>query len=124
MFPKMSKLFAGFILLALVIVSAGQAMAQKHMMGGASKMTRAQKLPVAISAAPAQIGRHATVMDATDMSKAKQLRCGTNGWICYAMILGNSKEAMCLDKQWQNWAEAYIGKTEPKIHWFRRSEEQ
>ena len=116
MFPKTSQLFAGFALLALLVLSAGQGMAQKkHTMGAASKMTRAQKLAFAMSAAPPEIGRRATIMDATDMSKPKQLRAGTNGWICYAMMLGNNKEAMCLDKQWQNWAEAYLGKTEPKI---------
>src|SRR5205807_1751539 len=79
------------------------------------KMTRAQKLAFAMSAAPPEIARHATVMDMTDMSKPKQLRAGTNGWICYAMILGTNNEAMCLDKQWQNWAAAWMNKTEPKI---------
>src|SRR5712692_5723026 len=116
MFMKTPRLVFSFTLLALVVVCAGQTMAQKkHTMGAASKMTRAQKLAFAMSAAPPEIGRRATIMDATDMSKPKQLRAGTNGWICYAMMLGNNKEAMCLDKQWQNWAEAYLGKTEPKI---------
>jgi len=116
MFPKTSQLFAGFALLALLVLSAGQAMAQKkHTMGAASKMTRAQKLAFGMSAAPPEIARHATVMDMTDMSKPKQLRAGTNGWICYAMILGTNNEAMCLDKQWQNWAAAWMSKTEPKI---------
>jgi len=116
MFSKTSQLFAGFTLLLLVVVSAGQAMAQKkHGMGGASKMTRAQKLAFAMSALVPEIARHATVMDMTDMSKPKQLRAGTNGWICYAMILGTNNEAMCLDKQWQNWAAAWMNKTEPKI---------
>src|SRR6266702_4741203 len=116
MFMKTPRLVSGFTLLALLVVCAGQTMAQKkHPMGTASKMTRAQKLAFAMSAAPPEIGRHATVMDATDMSKPKQLRAGNNGWICYAMMLGTNKEAMYLDKQWQNWAEAYIGKTEPKI---------
>lgn len=114
MFLKRSQLFAGFVFLVVVLAFAGQATAQKkHVMG--SKMTRAEALAFAVSAAPPEIGRHATVMDATNMSKPKQLRAGSNGWICYAMMLGNNKEAMCLDKQWQNWAEAYIGKTEPKI---------
>jgi hypothetical protein len=116
MFMKTPRLVFSFTLLTLVVVCAGQTMAQKkHTMGAASKMTRAQKLAFAMSAAPAEIGRHATVMDMTDMSKPKQLRAGTNGWICYAMILGTNNEAMCLDKQWQNWAAAWMNKTEPKI---------
>ena len=115
MFSKTSQLFAGFTLLALVVLSAGQAMAQKkHGMAAASKMTRAQKLAFAMSAAPPEIGRHATIMDATDMSKPKQLRAGTNGWVCYYMVFGGS-EAMCLDKEWQKWAGAWMNKTDPKI---------
>ena len=116
MFRKTAQLFVNFILLALVVLCGHQVQAQKkHAMGAAPKMTRAQKLAFAMSAAPPEIARHATVMDMTDMSKPKQLRAGTNGWICYAMILGSNKEAMCLDKQWQNWAAAWMNKTEPKI---------
>src|SRR3989442_15505351 len=107
MFQRTSQLVAGFALLALVVVSGRQAMAQKkHTMAAASKMTRAQKLAFAMSAAPPEIGRHATIMDATDMSKPKQLRAGTNGWVCYYMVSGGS-EAMCLDKERQKWAGAW-----------------
>ena len=115
MFPKTSQLFAGFALLALVVLSAGQGMAQKkHTMGAASKMTRAQKIAFAISAGPAEISRHATIMDMSDMSKPKQLRAGTNGWVCYYMVFWGS-DAMCLDKEWQKWAEAWMNKTDLKI---------
>ena len=115
MFPKTSQLFAGFALLALVVLSAGQGMAQKkHTMGAASKMTRAQKIAFAISAGPAEISRHATMMDMSDMSKPKQLRAGTNGWVCYYMVFWGS-DAMCLDKEWQKWAEAWMNKTDLKI---------
>jgi hypothetical protein len=68
-----------------------------------------------MSAGPTEIARHATIMDMTDMAKPKQLRAGTNGWVCYAMILGTSNETMCLDKEWQKWAGAWMNKTEPKI---------
>jgi hypothetical protein len=116
MYPKRSQLLAGFGLLALLVLSAGQAMAQKkHTMGAASKMTRAQKLAFAMSAAPPEIGRHATIMDMTDMSKPKQIRAGTNGWVCYFMVFGTNNETMCLDKEWQKWAAAWMNKTELKI---------
>src|SRR5437870_12898821 len=98
MFSKTSQLFAGFALLVLVVVYAGQAMAQKkHGMDGASKMTRAQKLAFAMSAAPPEIARHATIMHLTDVSKPKQLRAGTKGRICYAVILGYNNEELCSD---------------------------
>ena len=35
-----------------------------------------------------------------------QLRAGTNGWMC--MTEGNGVP-MCLDKEWQGWADAWIG---------------
>jgi len=49
----------------------------------------------------------------TDMSNSpKQLRAGTNSWACYAMIL----TPMCLDKEWQKWAEAWMSKSPLKIN--------
>ena len=54
-------------------------------------------------------------MDMTDMAKPQQLRAGTNGWMCGIMIIGNSQEVMCLDKEWQKWAGAWMNKTQPEI---------
>jgi hypothetical protein len=75
----------------------------------APEMTNAQKIALATSAGPAEIAKHATIMDMTDMSnsKPKQLRAGTNGWVCYALI----NEPMCLDKAWQKWMEAWMSKS-------------
>ena len=71
-------------------------------------MTDAQKIALATSAGPAEITKNATI---TDMATMKQLRAGSNGWVCYA----SPDEPMCLDKQWQKWAEAWMSKQEPKI---------
>ena len=75
----------------------------------AAEMTNAQKIALAMSAGPAEIAKHATIMDMTDMSNSKpeQLRAGTNGWVCYALI----DEPMCLDKAWQKWMEAWMSKS-------------
>ena len=100
------------ILLALILPCAAQA--QRHKMGGAPKMTNGQKIAFAMSAAPAEISRHATIMDMTG-AQPKQLRAGTNGWVCYAMVSGTNNEAMCLDKEWQKWAQAWMNKSELKI---------
>lgn len=80
---------------------------KKH---AAPKMTDAQKIALASSAGPAEIAKNATMIDMTGMpdAKPKQLRAGTNGWVCYAMI----NQPMCLDKQWQKWAEAWMSKSE------------
>ena len=102
-------------LLLLVIFTAQAIHAQRHSMRGGPSMSRAQKIALAMSAAPAEISRHATIMDMTDMAKPQQLRAGTNGWMCAVMMLGTNKEVMCLDKEWQKWAGAWASKTTPNI---------
>lgn len=79
----------------------------------APKMSNAQKIALAVSAGPAEITKNAAIIDMTDMSshEHKQLRAGTNGWACYAMM----DAPMCLDKEWQKWAEAWMGKTKPQL---------
>jgi hypothetical protein len=89
--------------------ATGHTMAKEH--HGAPTMTDAQRVALAQSAGPAEIAKHATIIDMTDASNPRQLRAGTNGWACYAMI----GEPMCLDKTWQNWAQAWMSKGEPKI---------
>jgi hypothetical protein len=66
-----------------------------------------------MSAGPAEISKNATLADMTEMSgKApKELRAGTNGWVCCAAV----RQPMCLDKQWQKWAAAWTSKTDLKI---------
>jgi hypothetical protein len=64
----------------------------------------------AVSAAPPEIGNHAAVMGAGPDGKMKQLRAGTNGWMCMLDPVGNP---MCLDKEWQAWGEAWMHKTDP-----------
>jgi hypothetical protein len=74
----------------------------------AEKMTDDQKIALAMSAGPAEIAKNATI---TDMTTMKELRGGSNGWVCYAFV----GQPMCLDKQWQAWAKAWMSKSEPKI---------
>ena len=115
MLRKTAQLFAGFALLTFVVLYAQngqQAQAQKrHDMRASPRMTNAQKIALAMSAGPTEIARHAAIMDLTDMSKPQQLRAGTNGWVCYAMIA----QPMCLDKQWQKWAAAWMSKGEVNV---------
>jgi hypothetical protein len=79
------------------------------------------KIKNAESAAPDSIAKAAAIMDwpATDSGKPTQLRAGTNGWVCYpstpnpARVVG--EDPMCLDPQFQKWAQAYLGKGTPKL---------
>jgi hypothetical protein len=77
---------------------------------GKPALSDAAKIKLALSAGPADIAKGAAVMEAGPDGKMKQLRAGTNGWMCMP-----EPEAMCLDKTWQGWAEAYMGKKDPEI---------
>ena len=123
MFGKARQLFGGVSLVTLVIlcgqpaqqVACAQASApkaeKKHV---THTMTKAQKIALAMSAGPAEVSKDAAIFDMTDMTPnapPKQLRAGTNGWVCYASM----DEPMCLDKQWQKWVQAWMSKSELKI---------
>ena len=91
-------------------------------MSGGSKMTDAQKIASAMSAAPASIAKGATIMDfpATPGGQPRQLRAGTNGYVCFPTtptVFKGASEAdpMCLDKQWQGWADAWMSKKAPNV---------
>jgi hypothetical protein len=64
----------------------------------------------AVSAAPPEIGKNATVMAAGVNGQMTQLRAGTNGWMCMVDPAG---DPMCLDKEWQAWGEAWMTKKDP-----------
>jgi hypothetical protein len=64
----------------------------------------------ATSAAPPEIGKNATVMGPGPDGKMKQLRAGTNGWMCMVEMSG---APMCLDKEWQAWGDAWMNKKDP-----------
>ena len=77
--------------------------------GGSSD---APKIARAMSAAPPSISRDVTIMDIGADGKMKQLRAGTNGWMC---MLEPNGVPMCLDKEWQGWADAWINKKDPQV---------
>ena len=64
----------------------------------------------AMRAAPPDIGRNAAVMGPGADGKMKELRAGTNGWMCMLDLVGDS---MCLDKEWQAWGDAWMNKKDP-----------
>lgn len=84
----------------------------------APQKTDAQKIAEAVRAAPAAITKNATIMDWSDPPKT--LRAGTNGWVCYPNTPGefgaaSVEDPMCLDKQWQNWAQGFMTKKAPTV---------
>lgn len=87
-----------------------------------AKMSPAKKIANAMSAAPAEISRNATIMDWPEKEGGKptQLRAGANGWVCFPNSpaeFGSASvdDPMCLDKEWQAWADAWSTKAQPKV---------
>jgi hypothetical protein len=116
------RILAALTLLTPVAVYAqhpghGQAAAAKR-----PAMTDAQKIRNAMSAAPADIAKGATIMDwpAAPGGQPRQLRPGTNEWVCYPNSpaefgAASVQDPMCLDKQWQGWAGAWMSKAQPSV---------
>lgn len=83
--------------------------------------TSEDKIKNAMSAAPDSIASAATIMDypATAGGKPTQLRAGTNGWVCFpstpAAKGAVGEDPMCLDAEFQKWADAYMSKKTPKL---------
>jgi hypothetical protein len=77
------------------------------------------KIRDAMSAAPTDVARNATIMDWPEKPgmPMKELRAGTNGWTCMPSTGGGGLGAdpMCLDKSFSAWADAYMNKKDPQL---------
>jgi hypothetical protein len=48
----------------------------------------------------------------------KELRKGTNDWVCVPTMTNAAKgelDPMCMDKSWQDWAQAYMAHRSPNV---------
>src|SRR5262249_5756529 len=97
----MRKLTAVVSVLAVMVGWTAAAQEPKAGSGDSGKIARA------MSAAPPEISRKAAVMEIGADGKMKHLREGTNGWVC---MLEPNGVPMCLDKEWQGWADAWVNK--------------
>lgn len=77
----------------------------------AKKMSDAEIIKKAQSAGPPDIAEHAAIHVMEEGGKMREVKAGTNGWMC--MVADN--DTMCLDKEWQGWAAAWMGKTDPQV---------
>ncbi len=105
-----------------IVLMAGLALsAQQTTEKPAAKSTggNQEKIRLAMSAAPPEIGRNATIVEMNEKGEMTELRKGTNGWTCMESAGGAAGAAgadpMCLDQQWMKWADAWIHKTDPKV---------
>jgi hypothetical protein len=92
-------------LIATLVLAGGPSVAQDKMGHGKAPpaSSAASIIAKATSAAPPDM------MGMVDGSM-KELRKGTNGWMCMLDLVGDS---MCLDKEWQSWGDAWMNKKEP-----------
>jgi hypothetical protein len=92
-------------------------MAQQHTASGmpAKKMDGdAAKVQRALAAGPADMTKGAAVVEVDAKGAMHELRKGTNGWTCMLLAVGGgASEAMCGDKPWMDWGDAYMAKKPP-----------
>lgn len=122
------------MMMAGCLLLAGHAAAAQHAAGAAMSMDMHAAMPGhdmkaghdmkmmkksdaaliarAMSAGPVAIAKEAAIMAVTDDGKMREVRAGKNGWMCMVDATGSP---MCLDQQWQAWADAWVGKKEPQI---------
>jgi len=117
---KIAAIVTGVLVLTACVVSAQDSMKMTQespkaksghaaMAQGGGKADAAT-IAKAVSAGPPEIRKDATVMGLGADGQMKQLRAGTNGWMCMLDPVGN---AMCLDKEWQAWGDAWMHKQDP-----------
>lgn len=91
------------LLWALLVACASAAPVTASDQMGEPKQGPSAKAQIekALTAAPPDIAKHATVKD----MNGTVLRNGDNGWTCYS-----EPETMCLDATWEAWMAAYMKK--------------
>ena len=80
--------------------------------------TKDAKIQNAMSAGPAAIAKDPTIMDwsSSPGGRMVELRKGTNGWTCLPDMPDTpGNDPMCMDKNAMQWAEAWMGKKDPKL---------
>ena len=88
--------------------NAASSMPAKKMSGDAAKVQRA------LASGPADITKGAAVVAVDATGTMRELRKGTNGWTCMLIATSPStNEAMCGDKAWADWGDAYMAKKTP-----------
>jgi hypothetical protein len=107
---RRTMLTVAVCLLAGVAVAARQAAKPAKAAAPAKAGSASAAIARALTGGPADITKNAAVVEPGDNGQMKQLRAGTNGWVCMA-----APEPMCFDKQWQGWADAWMNKKDPQV---------
>ena len=89
--------------------AAGMSFFAAQHAAAAPRMSDAQLIANATSAAPASIGRNATVVAPGPRNTMRTLRRGSNGWTCMPDDPNTpSNDPMCFDRNGMAWADAWM----------------
>ena len=105
-------------LVSVLFVACAQADAEGPANATSSEASAEQdRAALAMSAAPAEIGAEATLMDRDETGALIPLRDGTNGWLCVTdeNPVAPGEYPACLDGAWQAWFAAYQAGEAPEI---------
>jgi hypothetical protein len=104
------------LLLTLVIGTTAFGLIRSHPVAGQDDADTQAKIESAMSAAPATIAEHATILD-NELDAAGTfvvLREGSNGWFCSPDALGTpGPDPWCYDQAWLDWSYAFVAGKEP-----------
>ncbi len=99
---------------ALLVLTGGVAGADAPAQPAAQAPTDAQLITSAESAAPANVGRHATIVTMEAGAKMRTVRQGTNGFTCMPDNPATpGPDPMCMDKAAMEWVHAYVSHATP-----------
>jgi hypothetical protein len=99
---------------AVVLSQSAQPGKPAHEAAAPAAMTDEQKIASALTAAPANVGKAATIMDMSADGKMRTLRKGTNGFTCMPDNPGTpGPDPMCMDANAMEWVHAWLGHAAP-----------
>jgi hypothetical protein len=103
------------VVTAIVVAGSAAGLAQQAPKAKAPAAAgSAAKIRLAMSAAPANLSKAATIVEVDDKMQMKTLRAGTNNWTCMVVPAGPAvNDVMCVDKAWMAWTNAYLAKKDP-----------
>lgn len=106
---RATRFFNRFTAVATMLVLIGNAQAADK-----KGPTDAQMIKSAMSAAPAHVGRGATIIAMGDNGQMRTLRQGTNGFTCMPDAPATpGPDPMCMDKNAMAWVQAYMAHKPP-----------
>jgi hypothetical protein len=112
-----NKTFKMALLLVVVTGIIGFGLTRAAPVAGQAGADTQTKIDNAMSAAPADLVEHATILDnALDANgKFVVLREGDNGWYCLPDAYGTpGPDPWCFDQTWLDWTYAFIAKKDPQ----------